>query len=147
VQQMVTEIRPGVGAVVWDEEGRILLQERRIGGGWAPPSGGVEPGEEVLAALRRELREETTLEIAAPRLVGVYSDPVYQAVRYLDGRMVQFVTCVFACRRAGGELHGSAEEGRAWRWFAPDALPEALTPYARVWLADALADGPAVVVR
>ena len=140
------EIRPGVAAIVRDDAGRILLHRRRVGGGWAPPSGAIEPGEDVRSALHRELVEETGLAVADLRLVAVYSDPEIQIVPYPDGRHVHFVTCLFACRVAGGTFVGS-DEGLAWDWFAPDALPDALTPYARVWLCDALGGGAGVAVR
>ncbi|HVO15831.1 MAG TPA: hypothetical protein VMV26_11485 [Alphaproteobacteria bacterium] len=84
--------------------------------------------------------------IADECLVAVYSDPAYQIVRYPDGRAVHFVTCVFDCRVASGSLAGS-DEGLAWAWLAPDALPADLTPYARVWLGDALGDGASPGVR
>jgi 8-oxo-dGTP pyrophosphatase MutT (NUDIX family) len=145
-----TSIRPGVGAVLRDGVGRLLLHRRRVGGGWAPPSGAVEPGEDVVAALHRELREETGLTATIERLVGIYSDPAYQVVAYPDGRIVHFVTTLFLCRADPGALIGN-EEGLAWAWFTPDALPAELTAYARIWLADALADRPAdraeVVIR
>jgi ADP-ribose pyrophosphatase YjhB (NUDIX family) len=124
----------------------VLLHRRRVGQGWAPPSGAVEPGEDLLGALHRELREETALAVADARLVAVYSDPAFQVVRYPDGRAVHFVTCLFDCRVAGGTLVGS-DEGLAWAWFAPGALPDDLTPYARVWLRDALEGGGTVLVR
>jgi len=139
-------IRPAVAAVVWDAHGRILLHRRRAGGGWAPPSGSLEPGEDVHAGLVRELDEETGLTTDVERLIGVYSDPTYQIVHYPDGRMIQFVTCLFSCRLRVGTLQGS-DEGIAWAWFAPDTLPEDLTAYARVWLQDALSDTTQVVVR
>jgi len=139
-------IRPGVAAVIQDEQGRVLLHRRRVGGGWAPPSGAVEPGEDVHAGLLRELGEETGLTVDVERLVGVYSDPAYQIVHYPDGRIIQFVTCLFACRLRGGDLQGS-EEGTAWAWFAPSALPEDLTAYARVWLRDAFSGGVQVLIR
>jgi 8-oxo-dGTP pyrophosphatase MutT (NUDIX family) len=132
--------------MIQDAQGRILLHRRRVGGGWAPPSGSLEPGEDVLAGLLRELREETGLTVDVERLVGVYSDPASQIVHYPDGRVIQFVTCLFACRLHGGVLQGS-EEGTAWAWFAPSALPEDLTAYARVWLRDALSGKAQVVVR
>ena len=147
---MSLAIRPGVAAVVRDAHGRVLLHRRRVADGWAPPSGAVEPGEDVRAAILRELAEETGLSVAIERLVGVYSDPAYQVVHYPDGRVVHFVTCLFAGRVTSGTLEGSAE-GLAWDWFAPEALPPDLLPYARVWLADALVDaeagGPPVRVR
>jgi 8-oxo-dGTP pyrophosphatase MutT (NUDIX family) len=142
-------IRPGVAGVLRDDDGRLLLHQRRHGGGWAPPSGAMESGEDILAALHREIQEETGLHVAVERLIGVYSDPAYQIVEYVDrpdrGR-TQFVTTVFRCRVVGGSFVGS-DEGLAWAWFAPDALPPDLTAYARVWLADALANAPEVRIR
>jgi ADP-ribose pyrophosphatase YjhB (NUDIX family) len=132
--------------VIQDEQGRVLLHRRRVGGGWAPPSGAVEPGEDVHAGLLREIREETGLTVDVERLVGVYSDPAYQIVHYPDGRVIQFVTCLFACRLHGGVLQGS-EEGAEWAWFSPASLPEDLTPYARVWLRDALSGEAQVILR
>ncbi len=84
--------------------------------------------------------------VEVERLVGVYSDPAYQIVHYPDGRIIQFVTCLFACRLRGGNLRGS-EEGTAWDWFSSGSLPEELTPYARVWLRDALSSEPQVLIR
>jgi ADP-ribose pyrophosphatase YjhB (NUDIX family) len=106
----------------------------------------LEPGEDVRAGLFRELREEMGLTVDIERLVGSYSDPAYQIVHYPDGRNIQFVTCLFACRPRSGTLEGS-EEGTAWAWFSSTSLPGALTPYARIWLRDALSGEAQVVVR
>ena len=140
------EIRPGVAAVVYDAAGRVLLHRRRVGDGWAPISGHVEPGESLTMALHREVLEETGLTVRIERLVSLNSDPAFQIVVYPDGRRVHFVTPLFACRVTAGRLQGS-DEGSAWDWFPPDALPEDLLPYARTWLADAAADGSDPIVR
>lgn len=140
------DIKPGVAAIVRDKDGRLLLHQRVVGEGWAPPSGSVEPGERLSTAVLREIREETTLVVNVSRLVAIYSDPSYQVVQYPDGRQIHFVTCLFDCEVVEGELEGSSE-GRAWEWFEPSALPEGLLPYARVWLADATEETQAVRVR
>lgn len=139
-------IQPGIAAVIRDEHGRVLLHYRRDDDGWAPVSGTVEFGEDLLSAFRREVAEETGLRVACERLVGVYSDPAFQVVTAPDGRRFHWVTCLFACDKVGGELHGS-DEGLSWEWFAPDHLPDELLSYAQAWLADALADRQEVTVR
>ncbi len=140
------DIRPGIAAILLDDNGRLLLHRRRVGGGWAPVSGHVEAGETLVGALHREVREETGLEVRIERFVSMNSDPAFQTVTYPDGRRVQFVTALFECRITGGSFHGSSE-GLDWEWFAHDALPSPLLPYAEVWLEDARAARPTPIVR
>jgi ADP-ribose pyrophosphatase YjhB (NUDIX family) len=57
-------------------DGRIVLVQRRDNGRWSLPGGLVEWGEDISTSARRELEEETGLNlIKVNRLVGVYSDP------------------------------------------------------------------------
>ncbi len=67
-------LRRAVRAVILDDDDRVLLCRfgfphpavpRGATGVWAAPGGGIEPGELPLAALRRELLEETGLHLAA----------------------------------------------------------------------------------
>jgi 8-oxo-dGTP diphosphatase len=63
---------------VFDRSGRVLLIRRKhepFAGSYALPGGFVEIGETVEAACRREVEEETGLEVSDLTLVGVYSDP------------------------------------------------------------------------
>lgn len=63
----------GVRAAVIDGEGRVLLIKHSYVEGWHFPGGGVEPGETIETALRRELREEGGIELSGPPLLhGVY---------------------------------------------------------------------------
>ena len=63
----------GVRALVIDEDGRIFLVKHSYVSGWQLPGGGVEPGETLIDALIRELREEGNLEPTAPPLLhGIF---------------------------------------------------------------------------
>ena len=54
--------RRGVGIVIFDGGGRVLLARRRDRRGWQFPQGGVQPGETPRAAMYRELKEELGLD-------------------------------------------------------------------------------------
>ena len=64
---------PCVGGLIYDSEGRLLLVQRGNEPGrglWSVPGGRVEPGEDDAAALVREMREETGLQVTPGPLVG-----------------------------------------------------------------------------
>src|SRR5262245_52393029 len=67
--------RIGVFAIIFDEQRRVLLSRRADSGWWNLPGGGLEPDESVVEGLVREVCEETGLEVAPGRLIGVYSKP------------------------------------------------------------------------
>ena len=139
-------IRPGVSAIILTPEG-ILLQRRSDNGLWGLPGGGVEPGESVSEAIVREVREETGLEVAPGRLVGVYSSPALnQIVTYPDGNVIHYVSSSFECRIVGGTLE-CGDESLDLRWFDAARLPAEMVPMHRIRIADALAGQVAAFVR
>ena len=67
---------PGTSIIPILPNGQIVLIKRRDNGRWALPGGIVDWGEDVPMAVKRELAEETGLELVQiRRLVGVYSAP------------------------------------------------------------------------
>jgi len=139
-------IRSSVSAVIFDRRGRLLLQQRSDGGQWGLPGGSVEAGESVDGAVRREVHEETGLDVAVRRLVGVYSDPALQIVRYPDGNVWHYVNVCFECTVRGGTLT-TCDETLDLRYFVPGRLPATLLPNHRVRIRDARARRVAAFIR
>jgi ADP-ribose pyrophosphatase YjhB (NUDIX family) len=135
-----------VAGIVLNPREKVRLHYRAAEEGWTPPSGSVQPGEDVTAALRGELWEETWLDVSVGRFAGLYSDPQFQIVRPKGSAPIHFVTSLFLCRAGEAEVRGSGESA-AWEWFAPDRLPEGLLAYARRWLDGALAGNSGPVIQ
>jgi mutator protein MutT len=103
----------GVGAVVVDQ-GRVLLVRRGtepMKGQWSLPGGLVELGEPLLAAVVREVREETGLMVEPVELVELL-DRIHrqgERVRY------HYVIADYLCRVVGGSLL-AASDAEEVRW-------------------------------
>ena len=139
-------VRPSVSAVIFDRRGRLLLQQRSDGGQWGLPGGSVEIGESVAAAVVREVREETGLTVRPLRIVGVYSDPTFQVVRYPDGNVWHYVSICFECRALRGTLT-TCDETLALDYFPPRRLPKTLLPNHRIRIRDARARRAAAAIH
>lgn len=126
---MMARFTVTAGAVIVDDEGRVLLllHRYRPGSGWGIPGGFIQPGEQPEEALRRELREEIGVELEQVELAFV---------RTL--RRFRQVETIFRARLRGAPRMQSGEVIEA-RWFAPSELPRELSDDQRELLARALA--------
>jgi len=131
---------PGVTAVVINERDEVLLQLRRDSKTWAPPSGGVEPGETVADTAIREVNEETGISVEPDRVVAVLSGGDY-SVTYPNGDKMATVTTVFRCRPLATEApRVNDDESLDIRYFPRDALPDNMLPRHKRIIAHALAN-------
>ena len=110
---------PGVCAIVFNEAGEVLLQDRGDGR-WHTIGGMIEPGEQPAEACIREVLEETGLTIIPEAITGVYTEPEGM---YPNGDKVQYTSIVFKCKIVGGTLYVADDESVDLRFFSPDDLP------------------------
>ena len=139
-------LTPGVAAVIFDSERRILILRRPHGPYWSLPGGRMDFGESAPDCCIRETREETGLETRIVRLVGLYTDPGVICA-YPDGNVYQSCTVLFECEVIGGTLSEGAESSR-FHWLAPSEIDRyPLIPENRLCCLDAWKDEEAAIVR
>lgn len=141
------EIRPGVGAVVLNDAGEVLLLKRADKEQWALPTGSVEQCEPVQEAIVREVEEETGLHITVERLTGVYSHPDQQVFSYPSGKAVHFITNCFRCTIEGGTPEADEDEALEVGFFAVTDLPSNILSMQPQWIADATETGDSPAIR
>jgi ADP-ribose pyrophosphatase YjhB (NUDIX family) len=131
----------GVFGLLEEPQGILLVANRRVIGGsptvvWDLPGGGVEPGETLEEALRREMREETSLDVAVGEMLFVA-----EGERIREGRRTGvWRSFFFRIARSGGEIDISKEPDLVdFRYVRHGEIVPLLTaPYHRgfvAWLA------------
>jgi 8-oxo-dGTP pyrophosphatase MutT (NUDIX family) len=110
--------------IIKDECGRILLQKRKHPYGyWGLPGGLMELGESTEETARREVREETGLELGALKMVDVISG-AENFVRASNGDEFYMVTVVYETDEFFGQLQMDESESLEIRFFQADKWPE-----------------------
>lgn len=116
------KIVPAVTAVVENDNREVLMIQRTDNGLWALPGGAQDIGESVVEAIRREVIEETGIEIEVAGLSGIYSDPRH-VIAYDDGEVRQEFSLCFRAKMTGGKLRTSSES-RQVRWVPVSGLDD-----------------------
>lgn len=125
-------MRPFACDIVLIEDGKILLVKRGrepFKGEWAVPGGRIEDNETAEECAKREMKEETGLDVEILSLSGLYSDPAR------DPRGI--VAAAFIARRIGGTVKGGDDAAEA-KWAELGKLPRLCADHGRI-VADALA--------
>lgn len=126
----------GVGAMIFNDKGEVLLAKRGAAaknerGCWECPGGGIEFGETMLQAIKREVREELGVEIT-----------IDQQLRAIDHLILadeqHWVTTPFVAKLAPGQVPKIIEPHKCDEigWFSLGDLPEPLSIATRLNLVD-----------
>ncbi|MGC9667944.1 NUDIX hydrolase [Planosporangium sp. 12N6] len=115
-----------VAAVVTDDDGRVLVVQRRDNGRWEVPGGVLELYESIQDGVRREVEEETGLKVEPDRLTGVYKN-----------LKLGVVALVFRARVVGGRA-GPTEESANVDWWTADEVNARMPEVFAVRVLDAL---------
>lgn len=132
--------RPNVGLVVFNSEGRVWLGRRAKAAGdfvWQFPQGGIDPGEELIAAARRELLEETGIESVellarTPGWIAYDFPPELFSPKGWKGQAQVWFAFRFTGDDSEIDLHVHPHiEFERWRWATLAEAVELIVPFKR----------------
>ena len=144
----ILPMRIGVGAIVLNSENKVFVGKRKDNpvDKWQMPQGGVDEGEDFLTAMRRELREETsiknikiikeinqTYEYELPRnLIGIIWNGKFR------GQKQKWFIAKFLGDDGEVNLNTEHQEFIEWKWIAADVLPNVIVEFKKKLYQDLL---------
>ena len=125
----------GAFAIIFDEQGRVLLCHRTDHDLWNLPGGTVEETESPVVTVKREVKEETGFDVEIVRPVGVYSKNYKNDIVF-----------AFVCKIVSGKTTANFEADKI-EYFAPSKLPLNTLPHHVERIEDALKNSNEVFFR
>ena len=121
-----TRYSVSANALIFNDQGEVLLSHRTDKDRWNFPGGAMELGETPVEAVIRETKEEIGVDIEVVRLLGIYTKPTEADVVF-----------AFLCRIVSGTPTTSSEADRN-EYFSPDKLPQNMSEYQIMRIHDAV---------
>ena len=134
-------LRTGVGIIVLNKQNKIFVGKRKDNPGdkWQMPQGGVDKGEDYITAMRRELREETSIQnieiIKEIDKIYQYELPenlvgIIWKGKYRGQKQKWFITR-FLGEEKEINLNTKHAEFIDWKWIEPKLLPEIIVNFKK----------------
>lgn len=123
------EYRPNVAILLVREDGRLLICERqKVKGAWQFPQGGVDEGETLEEALKREVLEEIGVQPSSYDILDmkggyryVYPPTVKKKKKkgWYDGQEQTYYRCLLHDKKAKIDVDQKPKEFRDYKWIEP----------------------------
>ena len=134
-------LRTGVGIIVLNKQNKIFVGKRKDNPGdkWQMPQGGVDEGEDYITAMKRELKEETSIEnikiIKEIEKIYQYELPedlvgIIWKGKYRGQKQKWFITR-FLGEEKEINLNTKHAEFIDWKWIEPKFLPEVIVDFKK----------------
>lgn len=130
--------RAGVGAIITNDRGEVLAFERKdVPGAWQLPQGGLDPEEEPLQGVYREVAEETGIQkehlsllADTPRLLAYELPPEYRSKKTGRGQVQYWY--IFQLKADEQVIGlGDNKEFNAWQWMSMTELADTTVAFRR----------------
>lgn len=119
-------VLPHSVVVLFNEEGKVLLEERADDGYFDFPGGGIDLKESAEDAAIRELKEETNLDADELELFKVYSGEITHYV-YFNGDEIYGVDLIYLCYKYHGEMIPQKEEVKSLAFYDLHNMPNKMS--------------------
>ena len=137
-------LSPGAGIMLVNRDGKVFVGQRMDSTleAWQMPQGGIDAGEDALAAALRELGEETGIAADKVELIAtapeelLYDLPAELDRQAVEGQIARPAPDAGSCSASSATIRTSTsrtehQEFRAWRWADPADLPAMIVPFKK----------------
>ena len=123
----------GVLLLVFNSENKVLMQLRTDYNAWGFPGGAMELGESFEEVAKRELKEETNLEIDEMKLIKILSGKdTYR--EYPNGDKLYDITAVYVIKKYHNNIMVNDDESKKLEWFDINNLPKNMTEHTNNYI-------------
>ena len=115
---------PGCRVILINKNQEILLQKRSDFKIWGLPAGSPEIRDSISDCIKREVKEETGLDLLSFSIFGFASNPASEIITYPNGDKIHNYSLMVYSNHYSGQQIKENDETLELKWYSVDSLPE-----------------------